>query len=415
MPEAHADSDRAADLRDRMVDELVERGEITSKEVEGVMRTVPRHLFAPEAELDAAYHAFNAVVTKKDEHGKAVSSVSAPQVQAFMLEQAAVQPGMRVLEVGSGGLNAAYLAELVGPEGSVTTVDIDPDVTERAARLLAEQGYDQVRVVTADAAEPIPDLGEVDVILVTVGAWDISPAWVEQLAENGRLVVPLRIRGLTRSLALQRTVDHLASTSTRICGFVNMQGAGQHDNQLLLVNGEEIALRFDDELPTDPSLLDSAVRSPRTETWTGVTVKRGEPVDMLQMYMATVLEGFCTMAVDPELDTGLVAPRNKGFSMASVDGPNFAYLTTRLTSDEKSLEYGVHAFGPDGPAVAETIAGHVRTWDREHRDGPGPSVAVYPAGTPDGRIPELPGGRVIDKDHCRVTLSWPSAMKAAED
>ncbi|GGR10875.1 hypothetical protein WEB32_04765 [Streptomyces netropsis] len=61
------------------------------------------------------------------------------------------------------------------------------------------------------------------------------------------------------------------------------------------------------------------------------------------------------------------------------------------------------------------IADHLRTWDREHRDGPGPRIAVHPAGTPDGQIPELPGGRVIDKIHCRVTLSWPLSATAAEE
>ncbi|MFC5721059.1 hypothetical protein ACFP1Z_12860 [Streptomyces gamaensis] len=71
------------------------------------------------------------------------------------------------------------------------------------------------------------------------------------------------------------------------------------------------------------------------------------------------------------------------------------------------LEYGVHALGSDEPELAEKIAEHVRTWNREHRGGPGPRIAVYPVGTPDDRVPGLPGGHVIDKDHRRVTFSWP--------
>ncbi|MHA7956293.1 methyltransferase, FxLD system [Streptomyces sp. L500] len=415
MTDMTSDHERAAWLRDKVVDELIEAGEIVSKEVEAVMRRVERHRFAPEASLEDAYHAYNAVITKRNEHGRAVSSVSAPQIQAFMLEQAEAGPGARVLEIGSGGLNAAYLAELVGEDGEVTTVDIDPQVTDRTARLLAETGYSNVRVVLADAAEGVPAHAPYDVIIVTVGTWDIPTAWIEQLAEGGRLVAPLRMQGLTRSVAFQHVGDHLVSTSARICGFVSMQGAGEREAQLLLINGtEEITLRFDDGLPAEPGLLANAVRSPRTESWTGVTVKRGVPVDTLQMYMATVLPGFCTMAVDPDLDTGLVSPYNKRFSMASVDGSNFAYITPRITADESSFEYGVHAFGPDGPAFAARIADHVRTWGREHRDGPGPRIAVYPAGTPNDQIPELPGGRVIDKVHCRVTLSWPPAWPSGD-
>ncbi|MFF3277214.1 methyltransferase, FxLD system [Streptomyces chrestomyceticus] len=392
-------------LRDHVVDELIARGEIVSKDVEAVMRKVERHRFTPGASLKDAYRPYHAVVTKRTEQGVAASSVSAPQIQAFMLEQAQIRPGMRVLEIGSGGLNAAYLAELVGPDGEVTTVDIDPEITGRASRLLEQAGYPQVRVILADAAQGVAAHAPYDVIIVTVGSWDIPPAWVDQLAGDGRLVVPLRIRGLVRSVAFRRTGSRLVSTSARICGFVSLRGTGARDARLLLV-GEDIVLRFDDDLPAEPDLVGRAVRGPRTESWSGVTVRRGEPVDMLQMYLATVVPGFCTMSVNAEADSAGVSPRNKNFSLASVDGADFAYLTTRVTEDEQGLEYGAHAFGPHAPAVAEALAGHVRTWDRAHRGGPGPRIVVYPAGTPDERIPELPGGRVIDKAHCRVTLSW---------
>ncbi|MFX4294304.1 methyltransferase, FxLD system [Streptomyces bohaiensis] len=406
---------RATELREKVVADLVAAGEIVSDEVGRVMRAVPRHAFASEATLEDANRPYDAVVTKRDADGNAVSSVSAPQVQAFMLEQAEVRPGMRVLEIGSGGLNAAYLAELVGPEGEVTTVDIDPEVTERAARLLKENGYPRVRVVTADAEQGVGQYAPYDRIMVTVGSWDIPAAWTAQLTAPGRLVVPLRIRGLMRSVAFRRTADHLVSTSVRICGFVPMQGAGARESHVLLPAGtDEIALRFDDGLPSSPELLDDALRTSRIEVWTGVTVERGVPVDTLQLYLASALSGFCTMSVDPELDTGLVAPRNKRFSLAAVsdDGRSLAYVTPRPTEDGALFEYGVHALGPGASAFAEQVAGHLRAWDRHQRGGPGPRITVYPAATPDTLIPELPGRRVIDKAHSRVVLSWPTAKDA---
>ncbi|GHJ36983.1 methyltransferase, FxLD system [Streptomyces sp. TS71-3] len=403
--------DDATRLRKQVVDELCADGTISSPEIEAAMRKVPRHAFTPDTPLDKAYDTYAAVITKTDEHGVQLSSVSAPQIQAMMLEQARVRPGMRVLEIGSGGLNAAYLAELVGEDGDVVTVDIDSVVTDRASRLLEEHGYDRVRVVTADAAEPIPALGEVDVVMVTAGAWDIAPAWTAQLKDGGRLVVPLRMRGLTRSVAFTQIAgehcSYLESESALICGFVPMQGSTGHREELLLVNGTpEIGLRFDDGLPAAPHRLDNAVTTPRHELWTGVTIGLQELLDTLQMTMAISLPGFCVMAVDDDLDTGLVAPTNKRFALAAVEDDSFAYLVTRRTEDNKHVEYGVHALGPNAKQLADTIADVLRDWQTNHRGGPSPVIRVYPAGTPDDQIT---ADRVIDKVHSRISLSWPPA------
>lgn len=378
-----------------------------SAPLERALLEVPRHLFAPEAGMEAAHAPFDAVVTKRDGRGVSVSSVSAPQIQAMMLEQARIEPGMRVLEIGSGGYNAALISELVGPTGHVVSMDIDPEVTERAAKLLAENGYPQVRLVTGDAAEGVSSEAPFDRIIVTAGAWDIPPAWVEQLAEDGRLVVPLRMRSLTRSVAFHRSGGHLASDSARVCGFVAMQGADAHDEQVVLVNGDEsVGLRFGDGAPPEVELLDNAVRGPRTEAWTGVRVHRQEPITGLQLYLATYLPGFCIMTTDAEADTGAVQPTNPYFSMAAVQGDSFAYLITRPAQAEEQVEYGVHAFGPHRTELTDEVTALVTVWDRLHRGGPEPQVAAYPAATPDE---ELEGQAVIDKRHVRVTLTWPPA------
>ncbi|MEU5398243.1 hypothetical protein ABZ348_02935 [Streptomyces sp. NPDC005963] len=79
--------------------------------------------------------------------GGPLSSVSAPWLVAMMLERLQIRPGDRVLEVGSGGYNAALLCHLVGPDGAVISRDIDPDVIERAERCLAVAGNEDVRLV----------------------------------------------------------------------------------------------------------------------------------------------------------------------------------------------------------------------------------------------------------------------------
>ncbi|MET9959472.1 methyltransferase, FxLD system [Streptomyces sp. NPDC006326] len=388
-------------LRTAMVDQLVRAGTIRSKAVEAAFRTVPRHAFAPEATLVQAYAAHDAVATKKNEHGIDVSSVSAPDVQALMLEQAEIQAGMRLGEVGSGGYNAALMAEVAGPDGSVVTIDIDRDVTDRARRLLDANGYEGVRVVLADAEHGLPDAGTLDRLIVTVGAWDIPPAWTDQLAEDGRLVVPLRTRGLTRSISFDRDGDRLVSRSAEVCGFVTMQGEGEHIERLLLIRGKEIGLRFDEGWPADPDALNGVFDTDRVEKWTGVTVAPGEPIKGMQMWLASALDGFCLMSVDTEMDTGLVAPQNKRANITLLDGDSLAYLAIRRTGD--GAEFGVHGYGPNAAEVADALAEELQTWDRDHRQDE-PVIYVYPAGTPEA---DLPPGRVITKRHRRIVISWP--------
>ncbi|SEG94749.1 protein-L-isoaspartate(D-aspartate) O-methyltransferase [Actinacidiphila yanglinensis] len=216
----------AASLRATMVAELRRDEAIASDAVAAAFSTVPRHLFAVGEPLEAAYAANRALVIKRTDDGEALSSLSAAHIQAVMLEQAGVEPGMRVLEIGSGGYNAALLQELVGSGGKVISVDIDPQIVARARGCLSAAGYDQVEVVQADAEGGVPQRAPFDRIIVTAGAWDIPPAWLEQLAESGRIVVPLRLKGLTRTIAFDRTETGLASEAYRLCGFVPMQGDG---------------------------------------------------------------------------------------------------------------------------------------------------------------------------------------------
>ncbi|GIF01536.1 methyltransferase domain-containing protein [Paractinoplanes rishiriensis] len=89
-------------------------------------------------------------------------------LQAYMLEAARLRLGSRVLEIGSGGYNAALLTEVVGPTGTVVSVDIDEDVVDNARRALAQAGYPQVRVEHADGDNGYADGGRYDAVIVTV-------------------------------------------------------------------------------------------------------------------------------------------------------------------------------------------------------------------------------------------------------
>jgi protein-L-isoaspartate(D-aspartate) O-methyltransferase len=396
----------AADaLRPALVDQLRELGAIRTERVADVFRAVTRHVFLPGVPLEVA-HANDAVVTKRDERGVALSSVSAPQLVAMMLEQLRVEPGHHVLEIGSGGYNAALLAELVGPDGSVTTVDIDPEVVDRARSTLAAAGYPQVRALCADGEFGAAEYAPFDRIVVTVGAADIPPAWVEQLAERGRLVVPLRLRGLTRSIAFETGGGRLVSQEYEQCGFVPMQGAGQDRERLVRLYGDEVGLRVDDGQPVDEAGLRQALSAPRVQVWSQVTAGTGERLDGLHLWLAVCLPAFGLLAATQQaVDRQIVAHAWPVGVPSTFDGASLAYLTLRPTGPGRQrFEFGAYGHGPGGGKLAEAMVEHIRSWDGSSLDA---GIEAYPAGAPGGTLPA--GALVLSKRHTRVVVSWPSS------
>jgi protein-L-isoaspartate(D-aspartate) O-methyltransferase len=367
------------------------------------MRAVPRHLFLPGLPHEAAY-ADDSVVTKRDEHGVSISSVSAPAIVAMMLEQLQVRPGHRVLEIGSGGYNAALLRELVGDTGEVISVDIDQEVVDRARRTIAAAGYDGVRVLCGDGELGAELHAPFDRIVVTVGAWDIPPAWSDQLAPDGQLVVPLRLRGLTRSVVFERKCGHLAGRNYELCGFVPMQGAGGRRERLILLHGEDVGLRVDGGQPVDVEGLRWALSVPRVEAWSGVTAGQGDRFDGLHLWLAVVLPSFCLLSARKEaVDRGLVAHSWALGVPTAFDGGSFAYLTLRPVAPDKQIfEFGAFGHGPAGGELADEMVLHIRSWDGSSLDA---QIAAYPAGTPDHHLPA--GAFVLDKRHSRIAVSWP--------
>ncbi|MFI6177962.1 methyltransferase, FxLD system [Nonomuraea sp. NPDC051191] len=402
-------SDSPDRLRAELVAELRRGGWVRSPEVEAAFAKVPRERFAPEVSPSAAYSAHDVVVTKRGPDGRATSSISAPWLQADMLEAARIRPGAKVLEVGSGGCNAALIAEIAGPDGLVVTVDIDPFVTGRAGRFLAETGYGQVKVVLGDAehaAEQHAPSGGFDAVIVTVGVWDVP--WGHLLAPGGRMVVPLRFSTVSRSFTFVREGDHFLGLNPTVCGFVPCQGAGMLPDQEPVLAGGAVRLTLESGPALDRAALDRALGGDRTELWTGVTVGHGEPFDSMHLSIAAVDARFGMFWQDPERDCGLVRPAMRWYCPALITRDSFAYLTIREScvreDDRRRWEFGASGHGREGAGLARELADHVRTWDHRLRDRPDPVFTLHPAGAV---VPPPAAGRVFRKRHTQLVMAWP--------
>ncbi|XVQ10323.1 methyltransferase, FxLD system [Spirillospora sp. CA-255316] len=403
-------ADRAEELRNALVDTIIadhaDKGLVMPADVERAMRTVPREVFTPGVPLEKAYE--NTAVVTKRRGEETTSSVSAPYLIAEMLGQAADTlgnlEGRDVLEVGSGGYNASLLAELVGASGSVTTIDIDPEVTDRAAACLKTAGYNNVTVVCADAEHPVESGRRYDLIIVTAGAWDIPPPWREQLTDDGVLVVPLRTWGMTRSWALRRSGDRLVSHSHRQCGFVPMQGDGSHQMRYVDI-AHGVHLRLDEGQQIDPAVVAGLLTQPREQAWAGVSLPPRTVLSDLDLWLATRLtreagEFVVLTAQEAAVESGIVAPSWRFGAPATLDEGAFSYRSA-LSWTGRMFDLGATAHGPEAAAAAGRMVEHMRAW--LDAGSPPPALHISPARIPDG---DLPDGTALDKRHSRIVLTF---------
>jgi protein-L-isoaspartate(D-aspartate) O-methyltransferase len=196
----------------RYVDELKAAGAIGPAAVERAFRTVQRHRLLetfyhrdsegfrtvehnprqPQRDHLALIYADTALATRRI-GGMPASSTSQASLVAKMLELLDLSEGLKVLEVGTGtGYNAALLAQVVGDQRLVITVDVLEDVVDQTRRLLADAGYPRIQVLLRDGFEGVPEQAPFDRIVATVGCSDLSPQWAEQLAGDGAMLVPLQ-------------------------------------------------------------------------------------------------------------------------------------------------------------------------------------------------------------------------------
>lgn len=236
-------TDPSAQHRVELADRLAH---LTTPAVEAAFRTVPRHEFTPRFAIHdlatrkftehdvhdpdpsgrcaalAAVYSDDTLITRMDSDGTPISSSTEPSLMAMMLTALDLQPGHRVLEIGTGtGYNAGLLSALQG-DTSVTTIDIDPELTTAAEAALARAGHHPT-VLCGDGADGAPDHAPYDRIIATCGVDRVPTSWREQLAPGGAILV-----NISKGITLLRHDQH-ANLSGRFlgpAGFMSLRSPG---------------------------------------------------------------------------------------------------------------------------------------------------------------------------------------------
>lgn len=402
-------------LRESMIAQIKDRGYALSAPVDRALRTVERHAFVPHATLAGAY-ASSIVVTKRGPAKEVLSCLSEPGIVALQLGQLDVRAGHRVLEIGAGtGYTAALLAHLAGPDGHVTTIDVDPDVVADARHNLTAAGCDTVHVVLGDGALGHPDGAPYDRIVAAVGAYGIPDSWLAQLGPGGRLVVPLRIVGsVSRSIAFERAENgRWHSMDHQMCGFVPLRDGVADDPRrtIALTADQSVTLHLNQEHDLDPTVIAGVLDRPCTVAWTNVAFGSGESLEWLFLWLACTQPGrLCRMASQPAaVEAGVVDPMFPGSALAVVEHGALAYLTWRAADGARDrrerAEVGVIGHGPGAATLTERVAQAIRVWNGTYRQR---SVCFeIPANSQDRSEPGR-GRFFLDRPHRPITVIWSS-------
>jgi protein-L-isoaspartate(D-aspartate) O-methyltransferase len=199
--------------RYRMVKEQIIARGITDSRVIKAMQRIERHLFVPEKYVQIAYTDGPLPIG----YGQTISQ---PYIVAFMTEILKLKPGDRVLEIGTGsGYQAAVLAEICN---RVYSIEIVPQLSERASSLLKRLGYDNILLKAGDGYKGWKEHAPFDAIIVTCSPTHIPRPLEDQLVEGGRMIIPVGERYIQQLVYLVKQDGKLKKMKVLPVSFVPM-------------------------------------------------------------------------------------------------------------------------------------------------------------------------------------------------
>ncbi|CUU60620.1 protein-L-isoaspartate(D-aspartate) O-methyltransferase [Parafrankia irregularis] len=357
-----------------------------SAPVQAALRTVPRERFLPGLPAEETHRA----AARRGYEAWA----STPATVTVMLDQLDVQPGDRILEIGApDGYSTALLSVLTGRCGTVLTTDFDPAAIRGNTTGLHTLCHSNITVVGGDLTAR-PHLPYDRVLLHDPTG--IHPALAREVADGGRLVLPLRLRGLERTVAFTRDRDLLVSDSIRpVPGHTPRP---RRTAVFLTARARLDAAGHD----VDPAALRDAVRGPQHLVRTGVTLP-ALLIPRLDLALATTQPVYGRLYLETVSDqrAPLGSPYPGGVS-AVWTRDTLTFLDLEPHPDN-TVEIRAAAYGPDRHRTADLLAYDVQIWDSQRREGPDPRIRIHPPSSA-GDTPRP--GQMVTAARAQVVLGW---------
>lgn len=305
--------DAYAPMRRRMVDEFIVAEGVKNERVLEAMRNTPRHEFVLPGEIRRAY------IDAALPIGNA-QTISPPFIVAYMTETIDPQPTDKVLEIGTGsGYQAAVLSPLVK---DVYTIEIVDELARSAEKRLKRLNYDNVHVKSGDGYKGWPEHAPFDKIIVTCSPEKVPTPLIQQLAEGGKLLVPLGERYQQVFYLFEKRDGKLSASKLVPTLFVPM-------------TGESEARRSVRPDPLHPGIVNGSFEQDEN--------RDGRPDGWHYLRQATLLEGDAaaghrSLTIE-NADPGRLAQGLQGFA---VDGRKIAGLNVHAAFRDGDVQQGVN-------------------------------------------------------------------------
>ena len=202
-----------------MIKNLIRDGRIYTEPVIRAMEAVPREIFVPTAQKPAAYHDTPLTIGEGQ-------TISAPHMVGIMVEALDLKPGQKILEIGAGsGYHAAVVANIIKPSGFIYSVERITSLAERARENIKTAGVSEyVEVIEGDGSLGYKEQAPYDRIFVTCASPGIPPPLLEQMKDDGMLLIPSGSSIVSDLMIVTKSRGKIRKENLGGCAFVPLRG-----------------------------------------------------------------------------------------------------------------------------------------------------------------------------------------------